>query len=50
MGLNIKAIEFDDNGNLVRAKGTFTKSKLWFSKITDKVMYWAELEIDYCGG
>jgi len=50
MGLKISAIEFNDKGELIFAKGSFVKSKLFFSKITDKIIYWAELEIDYAGG
>lgn len=47
--MRITAIGFDDNGMIVNLKGTFEKSKV-FSIITDKIIYWAELEIDYCGG
>ena len=50
MGMNIKAMEFDDNGKMVKAKGICTKSNIFFSMITDKVIYWAELELDYAGG
>ena len=46
--MRITAIEFNDKGELF-VKGRFEKSK-HFSIITDKIIYWAELEIDYCGG
>ena len=47
--MRITAIEFNDKGELVFAKGRFEKSK-HFSIITDKIIYWADLELDYMGG
>jgi len=47
--MKVTAISFDEDGKIVNLKGTFEKSK-FFSIITDKIIYWAELEIDYAGG
>jgi hypothetical protein len=47
--MNIKEIRFNDAGQVVALNGTFKRSK-HFSLITDKVIYWAELGIEYKGG
>jgi hypothetical protein len=54
--MQIKEIEFNDDGKLVHAKGTFTKGKkirvsnrIIFSKITNKIIHRADLNLDYCG-
>lgn len=55
-GLNITEIELDNNGNPMRLKGTYTKPKRKtttnerFSPKTNKVIIWAELELEYMGG
>lgn len=58
--LGIDYIVTDTVGNVVALKGKFVKPKYHkntlhfmehrFSVITDKILYWAELEIDYAGG
>jgi hypothetical protein len=56
--LGINYIATDTVGNVVALKGVlpqYHKTTIHFmthrfSKITDKIIYWAELEIDYCGG
>jgi hypothetical protein len=53
--MNIKEIEFNNEGKIVSLKGTVEGKKikanrLMFSKITNKIIYWAELELDYAGG
>lgn len=58
--MNVKEIELIKVGDEITwrsAKGTFIKGKkirvnprIVFSKITNKIIYWAELELDYCGG
>jgi hypothetical protein len=35
---------------VVSMKGTFSKPKRFFSVVTDKIIDWADLELDYCGG
>jgi hypothetical protein len=47
--MEIKEIEFNSDGKCVGLKGSFKKSK-YFSIVTDKIIYWAEFELDYCGG
>lgn len=56
--LGVKYIETDTNGDVVSIGGVLRKghkinesfSRHHFSFITDKVIYWADLELDYCGG
>lgn len=50
--MEVKEIELGLVNGIVRiknAKGTFKRSK-YFSLITDKNIYWAEFELEYCGG
>lgn len=50
--MNIKEIELDFKKGQVcwkSAKGTFVKNKI-FSYSTDNIIFWAEYELDYCGG
>ena len=46
--MQVREIELDDVGNIVAMKGT--ASRTIFSVITDKTIFWAEFELDYCGG
>jgi hypothetical protein len=49
--LGINYIETDIKSNVVATKGKFPpKRKIIFSKITNKIIHWAELELDYMGG
>ena len=52
MVMEIREIELDFKDGVVgfkSAKGIFKKSK-HFSMTTDKIIHWAELELDYMGG
>ena len=56
--MEVKEIELNDKGEVVRMKGTYKRNKIKvsktrniiFSKITDKTIMWAELGIEYIGG
>lgn len=58
--LGINYIETDTVGNVVALKGKLPSRHVdivinnllqhRFSFITDKIIYWAEFELDYCGG
>ena len=47
--LNIKEIELNDKGQIVALKGDIKPSKV-FCVVTDKVIWWADYELDYAGG
>ena len=56
-GLVITGIELNDKGETVMMKGTYSKVKKEvvpnnkiFSEETNKIITWAELELDYIGG
>jgi hypothetical protein len=46
--MSIEEIEFNNEGMVVAMKGTFKRSKV-FSYTTDKILFWAEYDIDYVG-
>lgn len=49
--LGIDYIETDNTSNVIAMRGKIKpKSKIIFSAITDKNIYWAELQLEYIGG
>lgn len=42
-------ISLDDQGRIVGLKGRIRPIKV-FHVVTDKVLFWAEFNLDYCGG
>lgn len=53
--IKVDAIELNDKGEVIAMKGKAYKSTYGyedykFSRYTLKVMKWAELNIEYCGG
>lgn len=54
--MQVKEIEFNNEGEIVSMKGIVKGKKIKanprivFSKITNKVIHWAELELEYAGG
>lgn len=47
--LKIKEIELNSDGNIVSMKGTYEKHR-FYHFITDRALFWAEFNLDYCGG
>ena len=50
--LNIKEIELNEQGKVVAMKGEIDNHRFrhHFSKLTLKIMFWSQFEVDYCGG
>lgn len=48
--MKITAIELNDAGKCVSMKGYMVNNRQYFNILTNKIIYWVELEIDYAGG